>query len=123
VSLTDTLRAGVELAFAQVPDLVRLGTYVTKGGDPIYDAESDTLVGGVRQIPDVRILETSSTAEEREASPVTVKDSKFLIPWVDLPGIRPSEVDHIVMDNVKFHILVAVKVPGDALHIVFCREA
>jgi len=68
------------------------------------------------------MLETSSQAEEREASPVTVGDSKFLIPFVDLPGITPSETDTILLDGVGYNILIYKKVPGQAIHIIFCRK-
>lgn len=124
MSLINTLQDGVEIAFANVSDLVRLGTYQTKGGDPVYDPVSDTMTGGSPKTFDkVRILETSAQAEEREASQVTVSDSKFLIPFVDLPNHDPSETDTIIMDGVDYNVVTRKKVPGQAIHIIFCRKA
>lgn len=122
MSLIATLQAGVESAFLAAAELVRLGTYNAKGGVPVYDPDTDTMTSTPSVINNVRMLETSSQAEEREASPVTVGDSKFLIPFVDLPGIIPSETDTLTLDGVGYNILIYKKVPGQAIHIVFCRK-
>lgn len=122
MSLVKTLQDGVETAFAAAAELVSLGTYKAKGGDPIYDPVADTMSSTGLTFSNVRMLETSSEAQEREASPVTVGDSKFLIPFVDLPGITPSETDTLRVNEIGYNILLYKKVPGQAIHIVFCRK-
>lgn len=122
MSLTATLRAGVETAFGVAKELVRDGTYITKGGDPVYDPATDNLGSDVR-VSGVRMLQTASTVEEREASPVSVNDIKILIPFVDLPGIEPGENDKIDLDGKIYNVLTVKPVPGKAIHIIFCREA
>lgn len=122
MSLVKTLQDGVETAFAAAAELVSLGTYKAKGGDSIYDPTTDTMSDTGLTFTNVRMLETSSEAQEREASPVTVGDSKFLIPYVDLPGVVPTETDTLSVNGVGYNILVYKKVPGKAIHIVFCRK-
>lgn len=122
MSLTDVLQAGVETAFASAQELVRLGTYTAKGGDPIYDPIADTLTGGGDAIANVRMLESSATLAEREASPVSITDTKFLIPFVDLPGHTPSETDKILLDGVGYNVVAFKKVPGQAIHVIFARR-
>lgn len=122
MSLTATIRAGVETAFSAAKELVRHGTYHAKGGDPVYDPGSDSMTGGDVQVPNVRMLRTSSLAEEREASPVAITDEKYLIPAVDLPGITPSDQDKIELDGVFSNVVSWKPVPGDSLYIVFARR-
>lgn len=122
MSLIDTLQAGVETAFTSARELVRLGTYAAKGGDPIYDPVTDTMTGGKDVIANVRMLESTSTMEEREASPVTITDTKFIIPFVDLPGHTPSETDTILLDGVDYNVISYKKVPGQAVHVIFARR-
>ena len=122
MSLTEVLQTGVETAFASAQELVRLGTYIAKGGDPVYDPVTDTMTGGKDEITNVRMLETASTMAEREASPVAITDSKFLIPFVDLPGHTPSETDSILLDGVGYNVISFKKVPGQAIHVIFARR-
>lgn len=122
MSLTDVLQAGVETAFASAQELVRLGTYSAKGGDPIYDPVTDTMTGGRDVVTNVRMLESTATLAEREASPVAITDTKFLIPFVDLPGHTPSETDSILLDGVGYNVVAFKKVPGQAVHVVFARR-
>lgn len=121
MSLIDTLQAGVETAFEAAAELVRLGVYTSKSGVPTYNPLTDQMTGGLVGIPNVRMLEVVATAEEREASPVTVSDTAFLIPWVDLPR-DPSETDTILLDGVSYNVLTRKKIPGKTIHKVFCRK-
>lgn len=123
MTLTATFRAGVETAFAVAEELVRYGTYISRGGDPVYDPVTDSMSGGEVQVPQVRMLQTSTTLEEREASPVSIEDLKLLIPFVDLPGRTPSQGDKVILDGVTYNVLTFKKIPGQAIHIVFCRKA
>lgn len=124
MSLKATIASGVLQAFTAAQDLVSLGTYSTRGTSiPVYDPVNDTYVSSsANTVTNVRMLRTSLTDEEREASSVTVSDAKVLIPAVDLPGVRPSETDTIQLDGVGYNVLSVKTVPGDSLWILFVRE-
>lgn len=122
MSLIATLQAGIETAFSAASELVVVGTYVVKGGDPVYDPVTDTQSGGEVQVPNVRMLASTVSVEEREASSIAVSDVAILIPYVDLPGVTPAEADHFVMAGVTYNVVAAKKIPGQAIHKVFGRE-
>ena len=122
MSLVEILQAGVETAFEAAKELVRVGLYTAKGGDPVYDPGTDSMSGGEVQVTGVRMLPTTTTVEDREASPVAVSDVAVIIPYVDLPGITPSETDKFEMGGVTHNVIAAKKIPGQAVHKVFGRE-
>lgn len=121
MSLNSTIAQGVQTAFAAAGDLVVLGTYVARTGTPVYNASTDTYTAPTVTHTNVRMLRTSLTDEEREASPTTVSDIKVLIPATDLPGTRPSETDTFTVENVGYNVLRIKTVPGDSLWILFAR--
>jgi hypothetical protein len=114
---------GVEIAFNVANEWVRLGTYLSRTGNPDYDPASDTLADQSKTFQNVRVIQVSATLEEREASPVAINDAKFLVPSVDLPGIEPTENDVLTLDGVAWNVLVDKYVPGRPLFILFSRKA
>ena len=121
MSLRQIIAAGVETAFAAAEDLVSLGSYTAVRGERHYDPATDSYTGGSTTYPNVRMLRTALTDAEREASTVTVSDTKVLIPARDLP-VRPGETDVFRLDGVDYNVISLKSVPSDALWIVFARE-
>lgn len=122
MNLKETVAAGVETAFSAARDFVSLGTYTHRTSAPAYDPATDILTAGETTVSGVRMLRTSITAEEREASPLTVEDVKVLIPARDLPGFKPSETDYFELDGTDYNVLTLKTVPGDSLWIIFARK-
>ena len=122
MNLNDVVKSGVERAFLAAKDFVSLGTYVVRTGAAVYDPTTDTMSGGETTHVNVRMIRSSSQGEEREASPVTVRDVKVLIPASDLPGVEPSETDSFTMDTVEYNVIMFKSVPGNSLWIVFGKE-
>lgn len=122
MSLTNILRGSVETIYTVLEELVVLATYHSTSTARIYDAETDSYAGGAADIPNVRVIETSVSVEEREASPVTVEDTKILIPHVDLASITLEESDTITYNGTTKNILARKKIPGKAIHVFFVRE-
>lgn len=120
--LNDVVAAGVETAFDAARDFVVLGTYYSKSTTPVYDPSTDTMTGQHVTVPNVRILRTAASREEREASQVSVGDVKFIIPARDLGVVKPSEVDEIRYADEMYNVLAIKAVPGDSLHIIMARK-
>lgn len=125
MSLLATVRAGIETAFAVGEEFVSIGTYLRRAGPSAYDPITDTTSPAAVPIPNVRFLKTATDVTEREASPVTITDLKWLVPAVDLPpDFRPGEDDQIEPgDGLRYNILASRPLPGDALFIFFGRKA
>lgn len=123
MSLIDTIQAGVETAFEAAKELVRLGDYYVVPENVVYDPITDDMTGAIPPVSDVRFLETSHEAQEREASQVSVTDLKFIVPFVDLKGADPTENDKIVLDGVLYNVVLVKKPPGQGIYIIFCRKA
>jgi hypothetical protein len=120
--LNDVVAAGVETAFAAAKDFVVLGTYYARGSAPVYNPSTDEIEFTPLTYTDVRMLRTSATREEREASSITVGDVKFIIPAVDLEGRVPDETDEIEYGGIRYGILAIKSVPGDTLYIIMARK-
>lgn len=116
-----TLQNSVETIFALADELVSPAVYHSSAGEKTYDSDLDEYVGGAVDTP-VRVIETSITAEDREASPIEVEDMKILVPYVDLEGIALSGSDSITYLGTTKNILARKKVPGQAIHIFFIRK-
>ncbi len=125
MSLLNVVEQGVETAFAVASEFVTIGTYIQHVGGSTYDPETDAVTPGVVEIPNVRFLKTASEGSEREASPISVTDVKFIIPAKDLPaGFRPREEDQMLPgDGLKYNLVVPRFVPGNPVHIIFARQA
>jgi hypothetical protein len=122
--LLDTVFAGVETAFSVGSEFVVLGTYTKKSGNPTYNPAADTLAESPNVVPNVRFLKTALSREEREASPLSIQDAKFIVPAVDLPGLDPGENDFFQMENgERWNVLTSRFVPGKVVHILFGRRA
>jgi hypothetical protein len=122
--LLNTVAAGVETAFELASELVLTGVYTKVLGNSTYDPVTDELTPDVENIPDVRFIQVGVDLEEREASPVSITDSKFLIPGVDLKGYLPGETDYFVLETgERWNVLVSRPTPGKKLIIVFGRRA
>lgn len=122
MDLNATVAAGVETAFSAAADFVELGTYYARGSAPVYDPSSDTITYTPLTFTDVRMIRTSISREEREASQVTISDVKFLIPAVDLPNHSPDETDTIEYGGVMYNVLAYRSVPGDSIYIIMARK-
>ncbi len=124
MSLLDTVRAGIETAFAVGSEFVSVGSYLKKTGNGTYDPNTDTVTPGANVVSNVRFLKTGAGIEEREASPVAINDVKFLVPAVDLPDVSPGENDQIQPgDGTTYNVVITRFVPGNVLHIIFGRRA
>ncbi len=123
MSLLATAKAGVETAFKVGAEFVRVGSYRKRTGNPTYDPVTDSLGEDGNVITNIRFMRTASTIEEREGSPVSISDDKFIVPAIDLPNIRPGENDIITLDGVDYNVLISKFVPGDVIHIIFARRA
>lgn len=125
MSLLETVRAGIETAFAVGNEFVSVGTYYHRSGQGNYDADTDTMNPAATTISNVRFLKTSVDNTEREASPVAITDLKWLVPAVDLPvGFKPGENDQCEPgDGLRYNIVASRPLPGDALFIFFGRKA
>lgn len=113
---------GVETAFSLASELVVLGTYtrVLDSGD--YDPITDIRSPSTETFVNVRFLESTTNLQEREASPVSVTDSKFLVPGADLP-FEAGENDYFELSTGrKFNVLMSRPVPGQKLQIIFGRQ-
>jgi hypothetical protein len=123
--MTDLLQVvedGVETAFTTLKDFVVLGTYMTRGSEPVYDPETDSMTYVAQNFENVRIIRTAASMEEREASTISINDVKFLIPATDLPGYEPTETDVVDYGGVLYNVLAIKHVPGDSLWIIMARE-
>jgi hypothetical protein len=122
--LLNTVAAGVETAFELASELVVLGTYTKILGNSTYNPSTDTTDVNQEEIPAVRFLPTSVTLEEREASPVAITDTKFLVPGKDISGYDPGENDFFVLETgERWNVLMSRPTPGKKLHIIFARRA
>lgn len=121
--LNDIVAASVETAFDAAKDFVILGTYYARGSDPVYDPSLDTITYTPLTFTDVRMIRTSASREEREASSVTVGDFKFIIPAVDLGGREPDETDRIDYAGDMYNVLASKIVPGGTLFTIMARKA
>jgi hypothetical protein len=122
MSLLTTIAAGVETAFTAAQDLVSDGVYTVRTAAPVYDPVTDDYTASTTTFDPVRMLRTSMTDQEREASALTVTDVKVLIPATDLPGVRPGETDVFTLDGTGYNVITIKTVPGNSLWIVFARE-
>ena len=122
MDLKDVVEQGVETAFDALKDFVVLGTYLARGSEPVYDPDSDSVTYTPLEFHDVRMVRTSASREEREASSITVGDVKILIPAADLPGYTPKETDTIIYGTEHYNVLAIKAVPGDSLHIIMARK-
>lgn len=113
---------GVEVAFAAVSEFVSVGTYLARTGAEVYDPDTNTKTPVGVTIPEVRLLPTSVSAQEREASPISVDDIKVLVPGIDLGTTRPTTNDKFQMAGVWYNIVAVKPVPGKALWILFGRR-
>jgi hypothetical protein len=125
VGFVDTILAGVETAFTLSSEFVVSGTYTKKSGNADYDPSTDELVAENSNVfTNVRFLKTALSRQEREASPLSVQDAKFLVPAVDLPLKDPGENDFFVLaTGERWNVLTSKFVPGDVIHIIFGRRA
>jgi hypothetical protein len=120
--LRDIVSSSVETAFSVAEELVRTGTYTSKTGNGSYDPVTDTKSDTTTTLTGVRFLPSAITLQEREASPVSVLDSKFLVPAVDLGELTPTENDSIVMETgERWNVLMSKPIPE--LYIIFARRA
>lgn len=123
MSLNDTVRAGVETAFNAADDFVSLAEYVVRTGAPVLDVATDTVSVASTTYPSVRMIRASLTAEEREASSVTVESIKVLVPASDLFGVtEPNETDTFTLHGVGYNVLNYRVVPGGSLFIIFAQR-
>jgi hypothetical protein len=120
--LNDVVAQGIETAFSAARDFVVLGTYYARGSAPIYDPDTDTITYTPLTFTNVRMIRTSVSREEREASSITISDLKFLIPAADLPGHSPDETDELEFGGDRYNVLTMRSVPGDSLHIIMARK-
>lgn len=120
--LTQVVEQGVEVAFDTLKDFVVLGTYYTRGSEPVYDPDTDTMTYDQQNFSNVRMIRTSANMQEREASAVAVNEVKFLIPAADLPGYTPSETDWLDYAGIPYNVASFRHVPGDSLWIIMARE-
>lgn len=123
MSLIETVKAGIETAFAVGAEFVTVGEYLKKTGNGTYDPVADTITPGANIVSGVRFLKTSAGVQEREASPVAINDVKFLVPAIDLPGLEPGENDQIRILGIRYNVVVTKFVPGNVIHIIFGRRA
>lgn len=123
MSLNSIIRGGVETAFAAAGDLVHRGTYTRRHGQRTYDAVNDVDVNDEIVYTNVRMIRTRATAEEREASPVSIGDVKILIPAVDTGGLPPTESDILEYHTEIYNVITHQKIPGDSLWIIMARRA
>lgn len=123
LGLLNTASQGVETAFKVAEEFVRLGTYTKKTGNGVYDPTTDSMDMTTIVTEDVRFLQTSLTREEREASPLSIQDFKFIVPAVDLPDLDPGENDTISFPGEELNVLASKFVPGKVVHIIFARRA
>lgn len=122
MDLREVVTAGVETAFSVAADFVVTGTYYARGSDPVYDPDADTITFTPLTFNNVRMIRTSISREEREATAVTISDVKILIPSTDLPGHYPQETDEMEYGGVRYNVLTIKSVPGDSLFILMARK-
>jgi hypothetical protein len=123
--LIPTILAGIETAFGVGNEFVTVGTYDKSTGTGVYNPVMDDVVPGQTRYDNVRFLKTTTDVTEREASPVGITDSKFLVPSVDFPqGFLPGENDKFAPgDGVVYNVIASRPLPGNVLFIIFGRRA
>lgn len=117
---------GVETAFRILKDLVSLGSVhlaVSGVGSGTYDPVTGTTTTPVKILQDVRMIVTSVEPEELVGTQVVITDIKILIPAKDFKGSIPRASDHIFVKGAHYNITRPKPVPGDALWILYCRQA
>ena len=117
---------GVETAFRILKDLVSLGTVqiaLSGSGSGTYDPVTGTTTTPIKVIDDVRMIITSVEPEELVGTQVVITDIKILIPAKDLKGSTPRASDHIFVKGMRYNITRPKPVPGEALWILYCRQA
>jgi hypothetical protein len=121
----DTIADGIETAFTLGAEFVTTGTYTRKDGNHTYDPATDDLVAeNPNVLTGVRFLRTKVDVQEREASPVSITDTKFLVPGVDLGGLLPGPTDFFQLDTgERWNVLISQPTPGNKLIIIFARKA
>lgn len=121
MSILAAVAAGVETAFRAAGDAVLQVTYVRRSGAPAYDPVTDSVTVS-QQTMTVRALRSRITDVEREASPVTVEDSRILVPASDMAPATPKESDTYTLDGVQYNVIGWRGVPGDSLWIITGRR-
>jgi hypothetical protein len=121
--LLNLVADGIETAFSLASEIVVTGTYTKKTGSGDYDPVTDKRATTTQVFSNVRFIETGTSLQEREASPISITDAKFLVPAKDLP-IEPAENDFFELSTGrKFNVLMSRPIPGQKLHVIFGRQA
>lgn len=125
MSLIPTILAGIETAFAVGNEFVTVGTYDKSSGLGEYNPVTDDVIPGQTRYSNIRFLKTTTNNTEREASPVAITDSKFLVPAVDFPsGFLPGDNDKFAPgDGIVYNVIASRPLPGNVLFIIFGRRA
>lgn len=119
--LEGILQSSVETVFDVASELVQEAVYHPNSESGTYDPATDEYTSAPSG-HNCRLIETTVTAEDREASPIEVEDLKIIIPWKDLEGVTLKGVDAITYAGTTKNILARKKIPGKAIHIFFIRQ-
>jgi hypothetical protein len=127
VNIEPLLNLSVEKVFSLLKDLVGLGIYYREvpgvSGSAVYDTHTGIVTASPGTvISDVRMILTSVQVEELVGSTVAVTDVKLLVPAADLP-FQPRATDTVLLKGVRYNIVFPKPIPGNALHILYCRAA
>ena len=121
MSLTRSVAAAALAAFNAADDFIKRGELVASGSAD-YDPVTETYTNSSSKI-NVRMLRTSVTEKEIEASVANPADTKFVVLGADLVGADPNTQDKIIYETITYNIQKLQIVPGGSVLIFFARRA
>lgn len=123
MSLRAQVKAGVNLAFNKLGDLVKKGTYQSLTGNVTRDLVAGTSTAEMVSYPLKRIVFTKFEEKENDKDVNLLTDEKMLFPSGDLP-VQPKSADTVLDSlNRTWEIVRLLSDPADSLTILHVRTS